>query len=262
MVVILGKGSMVYSTSSMAQKLEELSTSLLKGHYIFNSDSYFTTRFGNAEKISHNVSYQITEDRELIEQYLHIRQEIYRQAYNDPNVGEDYTDRVSRIFVARAGAGNVIGGIRLTISRPTMPNMLPVEHAGMNLRGLFPQIDFDKIVYGEASRLAVLPDFRDGGVAERLQMQSKEYFVKELGAEIGFGCSNLANMRKFSAFFTRLGYSFIARKDQRVYVKDSEAELYLWAIDFTPEKKYASLLKGAETISETSDVADLQPEFA
>ncbi len=249
---------MVYSSAVVAQKLEDLNSGLLKGHYIFNSDSYDNQRFSAPEKYSRNISYDITEDRDLIDQYLSIRQEIYRQSYNDPNVGEDYTDKVSHIFVARAGAGNVIGGLRLTISAPNRPNILPIELSGVNIRSLFPQIDFDKVTFGEASRLAVLPDFRDGAVSDMLLMNSKEYFVREMGAEIGFGCSTMAHIKKFSRFINRLGYNFIIRQDVNVKVASSDAELYLWAIDFTSDARFSQILQGEQDL----DVANLQLEKA
>ena len=249
---------MVYINTAIAQKLEVLSSGLLKGHYIFNRNLNYDNNFGKPEKINHNINYQLTESKELIEQYLDIRQVIYRQAYNDPNVGEDYTDRLSNVFVATNGSGRVIGGVRLTISGPGKPCMLPMEHCGINLRREFPQIDFDKVIFGEASRLAVLPDFRDGEVSDRLLMNSKEYFVRELGAEIGFGCSTMAHTKKFSKFITRLGYNFVIRQDIKVQVTSSSAELFLWAIDFTPDKRFTAILQD----NESTPVAEIPLETA
>jgi hypothetical protein len=257
---------MVYSNAAITQKLEDLNSGLLKGHAIFNSDAFYDSRFKKQESFAHNINYMMTESRDLIEQYLGIREEIYREAYNDSNVGEDFTDQVSTIFVASAGYGNVVGGIRLTVSTPRVPNILPLEHAGVNLRQIFPSIDFDSVVYGEASRLAVLPDYRDGAVSDNLQLRSKEYFVKEMGAEIGFGYSTLAHTKKFKKFFSRMGYSFITRTDISIKVASSDAELYLWAIDFTPDKRHAEALEMPLSEQENTDntiaVADIHLEIA
>ena len=257
---------MLYTNEMMSRKLEELSRSLLKGHHIFGTAPLNEARFSQPEMTSHNITYRMTEDRVLVEQYFAIRQEIYREVYNDPNVGEDYTDRISKIFVATAGFGNVIGGIRLTVSTPLMPNMLPIENSGVNLRRIFPKIDFDKVVIGEAGRSAVLPDYRNGEVCNRLQMISKEYFVKEMGAEIGFGCCDLPNMRRLKKFFGRLGYNFIAREDIRVANRNTETELYLWAIDFTADSRYIARLQAPEKLGKNivpiAHVAELPSEFA
>ena len=252
-----------YTESNVTHKLEKLSASVLNGHFIFNKsydDLNLQKQFEKASPLSHNVSYQMTEDRNLKQQYIKIRQQVYQEAYNDPNVGEDFTDHISNIFVATAGAGNVIGGIRLTVSTPDSPKILPIESCGVNLRELFPKIDFSKVIIGEAGRSAVLPEFRDGEVCNRLQTISKEYFIKEMGAEIGFGSCDAPNMRRLKIFFKRMGYNFIGRTDIPVYVKHSAAELYLWAIDFTPDQKYRELLEPPAV--ENATVAEVQHEIA
>lgn len=256
---------MVYIETAIAQKLEAHSNGLLKGHFIFSKEydnKNLVKQFEKPAPRSHNITYIMTDRKDLKQQYYDIRQAVYKDAYNDSNVGEDYIDHVSKIFVAKAGVGNVIGGIRLTVSTPAEPQILPIENCGVNLRELFPEIDFNNVVYGEATRLTVLPDYRDGEVSLKLQMTSKEYLVKEMGAEIGFGCSTLANTKKFKKFFSFLGYNFIIRADQRINIETSDAELYLWAIDFTKDRRFTKFLEASETVAEISDVADLQPEFA
>lgn len=248
-----------------AQKVESLNANLLKGHFIFSKeydDRSLQRQFSAQTNFSHNISYQLTDNSELKQQYYNIRGSVYKDAYNFTDTGESYTDQISQIFVATAGAGNVIGGIRLTVSTPESPKLLPIESCGANLKEIFPEIDFTKVIYGEAGRSAVLPDFRNGEVCNRLQMTSKEYFISEMKAEIGLGSADPINMRRLKIFFTRMGYGFFERFDKKINVPGADAELYLWAIDFTKDQRFAPYLKAVEAASEKSDVIDLQPEFA
>jgi len=254
--------------AATAQKLDALSASILKGHFIFSKeydDNRLKAQFSKPSLHSHNISYNMTDDENLKLQYYKIRQSVYKEVYNDENVGEDNIDHVSQIFVATAGAGNVVGGIRLTVSTPESPKTLPIEKCGANLKEIFPAIDFTKVVYGEAGRSAVLPDFRGGEVCNQLQMISKDCFLNEMGAEIGLGSADEVNMRRLKKFFTRMGHKFIARFDQKVQVDGTDVDLYLWAIDFTTDLRYAKYLEASDLGLRPvvdSDVAELQPEFA
>jgi ribosomal protein S18 acetylase RimI-like enzyme len=135
-----------------------------------------------------------------------------------------------------------------------------MEMAGFNLREAFPKLDLDNLIYVEASRLAVLPDFRGADISEKLLTKSTEYFINQVRGHVCFGYSTLANAKSFRRLFSRkLGYNFINRFDIKSVLPSSGDDLFLWAIDFTNDPNVIEQLKSSNI---SADTENYSPEFA
>ena len=254
---------MVDFNPAITAKLNGLSSNLLNGHHIFSKgydDNYLAKRYSRAEKHAHNISYGISGNSKHIQQYYNIRQNAYReviQKYQKRGAplpmgadtgfyaGEDDHDRRSVLYLALAG-DNCIGGVRLTISTPDASNKLTMEDESFSLQDNFPSIDLSRVKYCEASKVAILPDYLDGEVWDVLQRKSTEYVIEE-GVEIVFCQSHKLSTKRFKQQFSRLGFEVIVRKDIKTKATEEFKALGMqfWAVDFTPEQKYALRLTGA-----------------
>ena len=242
--------NMVSFNPAITERLNALSGTVLNGHYIFSrdfDDAYLARRFSQPDKYAHNISYGPVYDRLLIEQYYNIRQEAYKQLHHDKNFvvpEDDEHDINSVIYMAKAG-NSCVGGIRLTISTPQQPVKLALESDEFAIQDYFPNLDLSKITYCEASRLAILPDYRNGFLWNQLHHKSTDFLVKEMGVEIGFGQSQALQTRRFRAQFRDMGYKMIVRNDLKTGVarKFPDLNIKFWAIDFTSDQRYAEKLR-------------------
>jgi hypothetical protein len=104
------------------------------------------------------LQYKEADDPVLFAKYVELRHRAFLNQYEwlpgDFGFAEE-TDRASRIMVAMRD-GVVVGGGRLTISRPESPRILPLEETGFRLRdcGFLKEFHLDRLPCGEISRMA------------------------------------------------------------------------------------------------------------
>lgn len=242
---------MVAFNPAITERLNALSDTLLNGHYIFSRDydeSYLARRFSKPEKHSHNISYGISHDPKHLQQYYKIREQAYKEVHNlkDFTGSEEYTDLISYLYLAFSG-NNCVGGVRLTITSDEQPVELPIEH-DFSVKEFYRNIDFTGLKYCEASRLALLSDFRrHGGVADGLILNFVKFLVNDIGVSLGFGRSTALQARRFKTQFNNLNlpYKFVIRNDvQFNYATEhDDVNLTFWAIDFTPDQRFAEKLE-------------------
>ena len=234
--------SMVQFNQAIQDKLNTLGLTHLKGHYIFDngvSEFYLKSRYEADEKIEHNISYEVTNDQDLVKQYFKIREEAYKDSYNFcPK--EDFFDKVSDFIIAKSGSV-AIGGIRITISSPENRIPIPIESC-VDFEREFPEIDFSKITYGEATRLAVLPSYRNGEVSGKIQKMCVENSLGKMNVDLCFGCGPATQTRRLEIMFRRMGYKFVVRTNHLV-VPGFEGEYSLWIADFTPNAEFVDRLQ-------------------
>jgi len=253
---------MVSFNPAITEKLNGLSENILNGHYIFSRDldeDYLAKRFAKPDAWGHNVSYKASEDPKHIQQYYKIRQEAYKILVNEHYyAGKDRYDDYSYQFLGLAG-GNCIGGIRITVSTPEKPVDMPLENDNFRIKELYKEIDFSDLIYCEASRLALLPEFRNGAYLTELFNESTTFSIDTLGIGLVFGRSDLLQTRKFQTRYRNMGFDLIIRHGMSVPIQTMEhMKLMLWAIDFTPDRRYTSILESYNKVAGMTK----EPEFA
>jgi hypothetical protein len=122
-------------------------------------------------KNSAPFQYFESDDHDLFERYVELRQRAYSGKYSGlpADFGlPDEADHTSRIVYAvrqTADEGRVLaGGARLTISTPACPRRLPLEEKNFSLRScaLLKDLYLDRNAYGEISRMAAAPEHSRG----------------------------------------------------------------------------------------------------
>jgi len=114
------------------------------------SEEYLAQRFMRPAKPSEKISYEFTQDIALLHQYYRLRAE-------QESRFDGFDDR-SQILVAKRGR-QCIAGVRFTPSAAPHAKPLPMEGKDLSLQVMFPELNLTECSYGEASCLAILPDY-------------------------------------------------------------------------------------------------------
>lgn len=253
--------------ASAAQKLESLSSNILSGHFIFSKeydDNSLRRQFAAPAATAHNMRFEFTKDPVLLQQYYAVRDIVYKETsgLKDYSFFEDGYDKNSEILVAMSG--NVcVGGARLTISSDHSPVKLPIETNEFKVKELLASLGVHDVKYCEMSRVAVLPEFRNGAVLGQITQKMHDLCINS-GVEIGFACNTQIHARRFKSVFTSLGYNMIIRDDIKVPYQKSHGknELIFSMVDFTHSRKYHKLLQVADLIADNYDALELELEPA
>lgn len=133
-----------------------------------------------------DISFLITRDPLVIRQYLDIRHDAYTKYLNlNTDFSKlDQVDAFSYFFVAMK-MGECIGGGRMTLTNPSVPNVLPLESNGFYLDEAFPEYNLSECKYCEITRLAVKEEYRDGVVSSTIIRLIIDY-VKATGVKYVF----------------------------------------------------------------------------
>ena len=161
------------------------------------SEDSLARRFSRPLRQPQDVHFEFTNDPAMLHQYYRLREEMFISVWGLKHFSgqEDAFDAQSHIMVARKGL-QCIGGGRLTVSTPQDHLMLPMEKEDLMLSALFPELDLHETVYGEFSRLAILPEFRSGAVFPEL---ARRFITKaiSLGVEYAFNIAPLPLARSY-----------------------------------------------------------------
>lgn len=159
---------------------------------------------------SGKVTYEFTEDPDLIRQYIELRRMLY---VTDPKFrgfrtfshlkAEEKEYFTAYVQVARAGQ-QVIGGACLTIVPERGDLLLPLEKNIMpsdgftdfRLKRQFPQMDLENCCYAELNRMAVHPDYRQGECLKEMSRRIFD-FCRKQGVEYLFVLSDLVRGRAY-----------------------------------------------------------------
>ncbi len=256
---------MVNFNPAIVDRLNSLSQSALRGHYIFSrefDDGYLSKRYSKQDAWPHNVRVSTVNSRKHIEQYFAIREETYKTSVGaNFYAGEDEYDGKSHIVLALAG-DNCIGGIRITVSSPENRMALPTEKDGFQFKTIYDKIEFEDLTYCEATRLAILPDFRNSNVLPMLFEAATKYAIDVLGVEMVFGRAANLQTRIFQTHYRNMGYNLVIRRDIKPPSKGMDAAVVqIFGIDFTPERVFEDTLKSYNTNNaKPEEVSEL--EFA
>ncbi len=251
---------MVTFNPAITERLNALESGVLNGHYIFSRDFEDTMvrRFSQPDKFAHNISYEFTNNPEMLQQYYNIREYAYKETLGLQHFSgqEDEFDIHSHILIVKAG-GNVVGGARLIVSTPQNPQMIPLEEDGLDVKSKFPQLDFSQINYCEMSRLALLPEFRNKEIAEEIHRKFIDICARD-NIDVGFARTTPLQQRRTKTIFNNLGYEMIVRRD--IDVNYGDLPMLFSCVDFTPNREYTVLLKQVIN-SEMAEIAE-HLEFA
>jgi len=159
------------------------------------------------------VEYDFTQDAGLLHQYFLMREAMFISVWGLKHFsGErDRFDDMSHIMVARRGK-QVLAGGRLTVSGATRRTLLPMEGPDLSLVAMFPELDLANHTYCEFSRLAILPEFRNGQIFPELARRFIRRAVAE-GVDYAFNMAPLPLARSYRQAMIDFGLKWHVRLD-------------------------------------------------
>jgi hypothetical protein len=167
------------------------------------------------------ISYEFTNDPALLHQYYRLREEMFISVWglNHYSGSEDIYDNGSHILISRRGL-QVVGGIRLTISSAAQRQQLPIEGMGIDLQSLFPELDLKNSTYCELSRLAILPEFRDGDMVGQGGVHWVRRAIAE-GVDYAFNIAPVPLARNYRQSMQNYGFQWKIRNDIKIADRES-----------------------------------------
>ena len=112
------------------------------------------------ESVLDDVVYEFTKDPALLEQFYHLRRDMYLRTWGLSDFPlKDADDTRSHTLILRVGR-QCVGGVRMIIRTPRSRKGLPMEQAGVSLENALEGVNLKRISYCEISRLARLPEYR------------------------------------------------------------------------------------------------------
>jgi len=186
-------------------------------------------------RVPEPITYEFTRDPALLHQYYRLREQMFISVWGLKHFdgSKDAFDEVYETLIARQGR-LCVGGVRFTFSTPNKPTPLPLEHSGLKIRELFPELDLDNNIYGECGRFAMLPEFRNRETSHQMLHFIAEQHIRHKAA-YGFWLAPYVAARSYRQTFASLGINCKIRTD--IEVPDSDdyegIKMYVGVIDFT-----------------------------
>lgn len=156
--------------------------------------------------MENTLNYIFTNEEKQRRQYYRLRKLIYAS-----DLGfylealEDAHDKHSEVL-AVLHQNRCVGGVRLTSVRTSGTTMLPMEDEGFRLKTLFPELGAPSVVYGELSRLVLLPEFRNGRVAEKIYRRVYQK-CRQLGMTYLFAITPRIQARRYLLNAKQMGFA-------------------------------------------------------
>ncbi|MEH6822531.1 MAG: GNAT family N-acyltransferase [Motiliproteus sp.] len=146
--------------------------------------------------------------KKWLEQYYQIRQECFRQELGIRTFdgSEDDFDRSGYLLIA-LDQERCVGGVRLSVSTPESPQLLPLEIGGFMLQEFFPDIARNRESYSQWTRLALLPEYRTPAILQQMAVMLI-WQAKRLGCSYSFNVAGMNRARLYQRLHRVQGYHY------------------------------------------------------
>jgi len=122
-------------------------------------------------KTKERISYGFTKNPYDLNQYYTIREDVYTSHFKlqDYSTHEDIYDEqeFTKILVIKDGE-KIVGGARIIFHYKNSGTLLPFETMDFQLANELPQYNLKNKSYCEVDRTALLPEYRQGGIGEKI----------------------------------------------------------------------------------------------
>lgn len=197
----------LFMGASANSNSSEKASSLIKKNPLFRKFSAqptFTYRTTAEQQPSpEEVIIEHTTSLDYLRQYCKIRKQIYESFYHiELEENPDKQDESAEIFVVRI-KGKCIGGARIVPHDPSLENKLGFETEKFELLKVFPELEGKS--FCEFSRLAILPEYRNGKYSIRLYKVMRDYSLAN-GYQYAFAFAPIIPARQYRMAFAKMGY--------------------------------------------------------
>lgn len=150
----------------------------------------------------------ILQRKHWLQQYYQIRQSCFRQELGIRTFdgSEDEFDRSGYLLIAR-DQQRCIGGVRLSISSPQSPGLLPLESDGFRLQALFPELARNRESYSQWTRLALLPEYRAADILKQMALRLI-WQARRLGCSYAFNVAGMNRARLYQRLHRIQGFHY------------------------------------------------------
>lgn len=206
------------------------------------SEHRLARKFAGTPALPDKIDYEFTHDPALMHMYYQLREEMFISVWGlEKFCGQkDEFDDASEIMIARRGQ-LCIGGCRLTISTPSQPRKLPMEGNDLQLQALFPELDLQETTYCEFSRLAIMPDYRNGVIFPEMVRRFIKRMIAE-GVEYAFGISPVPLARSYRQTIQMFGVNVEMHKEIEIPERE-EYEGIKMVLSLVDLSKYVHTLR-------------------
>ena len=160
------------------------------------------------EPESTEACFTSSQRKNWLEQYYQIRQECFRRDLGIKSFdgAEDKFDRSGYLLIA-LDRQQCIGGVRLSISTPESPLLLPLEINGFMLQERFPDIARNKESYSQWTRLALKLEYRASEVLHRMALVMIQQ-TKRLQCSYSFNVAGMNRARLYQRLHRLQGFNY------------------------------------------------------
>lgn len=171
---------------------------------------------------SSGITYEFTRNADLIKQYCAIRNKVFTSVWQLSSFDgeQDIYDHVGKVLIVKKG-NKCIAGTRFVIHRPGSELLLPLESEDFRLKDVLPELGLENATYGDCSRVAIDPNYRNGAVSTQIFKIISKAAI-ELNCQYLFGISPTAAARRFRRIHKNLGFKTEICED----IKIPERETY------------------------------------
>lgn len=158
------------------------------------------------------IKLYFTKDEGLLQQYYKLRGDMYalELGLDDfPRTKDEFDDHSDILVLEKDG--EVVGGVRITMKYPKSKILLPMESSNFNLEKLLPELGLPDVVYGEFSRLALLPEYRKPFLKEIIGNIGHK--GREHNARFLFAIAPLTQGRMYRKYENIFGFCLEVRED-------------------------------------------------
>lgn len=196
------------------------------------------------------ITFEFSKCDSMLEQYYSLREECFRKELDLDafDGGEDIYDQNGKILIVRDGE-TCVGGVRITGCSLFGQSLMPLEHKGLNVSQMLPQLQLPLAPYCQMERLVLRPEYRGIDMLRSI-CRALIKGCASLGYHYAFNVTGIKRARLYKRVHSNLGYNYKIFDRIKLPVEQGFAHLeHLLSIAFIPEKERADLVgKHDETV--------------
>lgn len=193
-----------------------------------------------------SITFEFSKCDSMLEQYYWLREECFRKELGLETFdgGEDIYDQNGKILIVRDGK-TCVGGVRITGCSLLGQSLMPLEHKGLDINQMLPQIQLPLAPYCQWERLVLRPEYRGIDMLRSI-CRALIRGCASLGYHYAFNVTGIKRARLYKRVHSNLGYDYEIFNQLKMPVENGFSHLeHLLSIAFIPEKERA-VLAGVE----------------
>jgi len=172
----------------------------------------------------------------MLEQYYGLREECFRKELGLKafDGAEDIYDQNGTILIVRDG-DTCVGGVRITGCSLFGQSLMPLEHKGLDITEMLPQLMLPLAPYCQWERLVLRPEYRGIDMLRGI-CRALIRGCASLGYHYAFNVTGIKRARLYKRVHSNLGYDYEIYNQLKMPVENDFAHLeHLLSIAFIPE---------------------------